>query len=432
MSAGKKIRKFVWFTLLIAVFSASGLRAQITDVTDLRQQIERNEELLSEAERLVRSTNSAKARTSLETAIALHKLSLNQVADRPRLAALTATKAREAILRTIAIAKREAKLEDNAQREIERAGGRLERAKNLLDERSGPGDQPAQKLVEESSQQLRRAGDSMREHMFEVALRLAGASIDLSNRAIQMLKRDAVLPEKVTRELARTDRLLDRADESEDGSAGQQVSRELRDAHDLQDRARRSAVEGKHRFALEQTQRARSLVRRVLKNTSESPEAKEKDVGGAVSLTDRLLEQAFEVARELREERAIDGLREAERLQARAKRELEGEQYGSALASTHRAREVIKIVMRDVEKPVNPGQVRTALERTDESLAQARAAIQGKGDASAEALLQRAFSRQVSAWDAFESGEPKKALANTKIARNLAKKALRRFDDGQH
>lgn len=415
----------ILFMTFLSTFAVSDSYGQTIDI-NVQNAIERNEELLKEAEVLVRSTNSVKARASLETAKKLHEASKRSLTpDNVLSAARLAGQAREAIVRTIAIAKREAKLEENALKTIERASIRNERARALLDELGGPGDQPAKKLVEESRHQLGRAKNNVREHMFEVALHLANASIELSNRAIKMLRRNAVVPEKVVREIARTDRLLERADEQ----TGRQPSPILREAHEIQGRAKTNARQSRFRLALEQTQRARILTRQVLKHTADSKETGRDNVVNAIELTDRFLGEAYEIAREGELAAVIEKLDEASRIQQNAKDKLESGQYKSALRLTLQAREMAKKAMRTIDKPIAVDRVKQALEKTDQILARTRSALEDVNDNAAEALYARAASRQATAWDAFESGQLKRALANSKIARNLAKKALRQLGD---
>jgi len=151
-----------------------------------------------------------KARTSLEIAERLHKESINNFeADRPAIAAQLAGRAREAILQTIALAKKEAKLEEGAIKAIDRARARLEQARQLLQENRDRQAGQARKFAEEAHAQLLRAHDNMREHLFEIALRLAISSEELSQRAIDILKRDFIAPEFVEREIEKTDEVIE-------------------------------------------------------------------------------------------------------------------------------------------------------------------------------------------------------------------------------
>jgi tetratricopeptide (TPR) repeat protein len=242
-----------------------------------------------------------------------------------------------------------------------------------------------------------------------------------------MLRRDTVVPEKVIREIARTDRLLERADEQ----GGRRGTRILREAREIQDRAKNNARETKFRLAMEQTQRARMLARQVLKSSSEYRGIDEESAANAIELTDRILHEAYEIAREKKMTAATEKLDEALRIQQNAKDRLNDGRYESALRLTRQAREIIKKAMRAIDNPIDLHRVKEALEQTDQALVRVRSALTARDDDAAGALYKRAAARQASAWDAYESGQLRRALANTKIARNLAKKALRQLGDGQ-
>ncbi len=404
-----------------------GAPGQTDIVTNIRAQIERNEELLVEAGDLVRATSSVKARAALDAARKLHQASKDALLrNDTALAGRTALRAREAILSAIATAKREAKLEDDCLNAIETASVRHERARALLDEQDVTDDQPAAKMVEESFHQLQRARNNMREHMFEVALHLAKASIELSNRAIKMLGRDGTTPEKILNEIARTDRILEQIETPGTGD----LVRTLREARDLQDLARRNARDTKFRLALGQTKRARTLALRVLNESSQAGGNGRDTAEKAMNLTARLLEQAYEAAREHGVENAIGRLDDAAALQREATLHFQDGRYRGALRSTLTARDIVKETMRAIDIPFDADKVKGTLEQTNEILGKVREELAGKVDESAKALYERAASRQASAWAAYESGLPRKALAHTKIARNLAQKALRQLSDG--
>jgi hypothetical protein len=427
-------RRMITLVLLIlltvpaVVFEANG---QTTDRDKLGEFIQRNEELLQQAETLVRGTSSAKARVSLDAARQLHLASIKEFqGDRLTTSAQMAGRARNAILKAIQLAKRETKMEERALKAIEYAGRRNEYARNLFDEAGAQDNVPARKLIDESMNQLIRARRSMREHMFEVTVQSATASIDMSNRAIRLLKRDSVGPELVRREIARTDVLLDRIDERADRVDNPQLIRLIADAHELQARARANASEGRYILAFEETKRARTVARRIINRAGGSAEATVEAVARALELTDGLIERAYGLARENGNDVAVGKLDEAYRLQQNAHDAFEGGQYKPAHTLTRRAREIARNAIKSMNRTIDADSARRALERTDEIIARLRAALDsGAGETAAE-IHDRAANRQTTAWNAFESGDLKKALANTKVARNLANRALRQLENG--
>lgn len=415
--------------LLAATLAVSAARAQVTDDLDkIREYIQQNQQLLAEAESLVRGTNSAKARASLDAARQLHLASIREIeALRPVLSAQTAKQARNAILKAIQLAKRETKLEEHALNAIEHAQRRNEQARAVYDEAGGTDDVPAKKLIDESTDRILRARGSMREHMFEVAIQSANASTDMSNRAIRLLRRDDIGPEVVRREIARTDLLLERIDERADRSVNENIGRMITESHDLQNRARAEAAEGRYLLAFENTKRARTIARRIINQAGGSPGATAEGVARAIELTAGLIDRAYEIARENGDDRAVQRLDEATRLQRDASAAYDAGQLERAYSLTQRAREITRETMRGGDRPIDSGSVRTALERTDQVLERLRSALDTSADETAAGMYDRAAARQTASWEAFNAGDLKKALTNTKVARNLADNALQQL-----
>jgi hypothetical protein len=425
--------KLIFLFMTAVVVLVSSAQGQTPDRFDLADYIQRNEELLNEATLLVRGTNSAKARASLDAAEKLHQASKNNfVSDQLLTSAQMARRAREAILKSIQLAKRETRLEENAYKAIERAAKRNEQARTLYDEARTDNNMPARKLIDESLNQLLRARGSIREHMFEVSIQSANASYDMSNRAIALLKKDSVGPELVRREITRTDRLLERIDErAAQGGPQLDTNSLINDAHLLQNRARAHATEGRYILAFEETKQAREIARRIINRSGVGPETGRDAVASTLETTDLLIDRAFELARENQDDRAVRQLEEAARIQREAHDFFRNGQPDRALALTQRAREMAQKAARAMQKEISDDSVRQALERTDQILSRLREALDQSASDSATELYDRALARQNAARESFESGDLRKALANTKVARNLASTALQQIENGQ-
>jgi tetratricopeptide (TPR) repeat protein len=291
---------------------------------------------------------------------------------------------------------------------------------------------PARKLIDESLNQLLRARGSIREHMFEVSIQSANASYDMSNRAIALLKKDSVGPELVRREITRTDRLLERIDErAAQGGPQLDTNSLINDAHLLQNRARAHATEGRYILAFEETKQAREIARRIINRSGVGPETGRDAVASTLETTDLLIDRAFELARENQDDRAVRQLEEAARIQREAHDFFRNGQPDRALALTQRAREMAQKAARAMQKEISDDSVRQALERTDQILSRLREALDQSASDSATELYDRALARQNAARESFESGDLRKALANTKVARNLASTALQQIENGQ-
>jgi hypothetical protein len=412
--------------LAAAALAPGPASAQSGTGNAVREFIDRNAELLDQAAALVQETNSIKARGLLETAASLHKQSvalLDQNAT--AMAGRTAVRAREVIQQTIAVARREARVEEQATRMIERAVTRLEQARGAFEE-TGRDDLNARRLIVESGDNLRRAREQMQEHMFETSLRLAESSLALSTRAIRMLRGDGRGPD-VAEEIDRTQRILDRVTETP--AADPSLARLVEQAVDMQRRAFRSAEQGETAIAVEQTRGARTLALRALRAGGPAAASSEEDALRAVQLTDDILEGARGVAAEAADDALARRIAEAARQQDAAHRALDADDYPQAIRLTSAARDAVRAALRAVDVTVDPAAVETALSRTDAVIEELRGAV--GGHAGARAFLERASTRQRDARQALADGDARRALALTRVAHNLAQNGRAALDDAR-
>lgn len=420
--------------LLIAMLAATPGRAQIAIRDNVDQQLQRNEEMLATARALVRETSSVKARTILGSGESLqrearstfllaeenyrqgHELMARQMMKK---AYDIAVSARDAIMRAVTVAKREAITEETAHKRLEQAVERHERARSLMYENSGPETATVRKLLEESRMQLERSRDNLREHMYDVALRLANLSISLSNRAINTLRRETGSGEMVRREIQKTQRLLEQIEGRGDLHAHAAIEKHLTEARRLQERATGNMNAQRLQAALELTRQARTHALRVLKMLSSR--TNRENVEQAIVFTDGLIATAREMAGDDRQQ---GPMADALAVQKRAKESFARGEFESALRLTRQARSRVREMINDLDSPIDSGGVESTLRRTDTLIDQLKNDDRLSDNTTARELLQRAERHQTQAWDALDQSRPKAALAQTKLARNLANRAL--------
>jgi hypothetical protein len=416
-----KLSTGILILVVLAAFPASTL-GQV-DAPNVRAFIERNAELLGYAGELVQETNSTKARGLLDAAQKLHEQSVALLdQNAPAMAFRVAVRTRETIQQTIAVAKRETRVEEQAHKAIERATARHELARTAYEDAGGD-HANARRLIMEAADNLRRAHDQMNQHMFETALRLAWSSSELSSRALRMLRRDAGTG-SIADEIDRTQEILERLSDARPSLPAAVVP--LADqAEAMQRRAVASAGRGERERAADETRGARALALRALRAAGSNDETSEERALRAVTLTDELIERARALAVESGgdDSRALD---EAARLQTSAQEALLRSDYDAATRLSLRARDVARESVRAAEADIDPNTVQVALDRTDESIAKLTEAASDTADRD---IVERAQSRQREAREALGRGDLKRALALTKVAHNLASQALRRLGD---
>jgi tetratricopeptide (TPR) repeat protein len=418
---------FLTLVTLVAALAPVPARSQTVDTANVREFIERNAELLDVAATLVQETNSTKARGSLDTARALHAQSIKLLEEnRPGLAARVALRTREVIQQTIALAKREARLEEQALKAIERAAFRLEQARTAFED-AGSRDAAARRLLLEANDNLRRARQQLQQHTFEVSLNLAESSAALSLRALRLLRHDLVDAEDVQDEIERTEHVLERLADVRPALPPALVNLADR-AIDLQAQARAGAVAGDVAIARERTLAARSLGLRALRVAS-GGETSAENVERAVAATDDILERARELTQETGDRHVAERMADASRAQDAARHSLAQSEFEVALRQTMRARAIVRDALGGSSASVDVAAVETALARTDELLGRLQNALESHDDAQARDVLRRARARQEEARHAFADGDPRRALALTKVANNLAREGLRLLGD---
>jgi tetratricopeptide (TPR) repeat protein len=250
---------------------------------------------------------------------------------------------------------------------------------------------------------------------------------ELGLRALNLAREDAGLRERARREGEKAQRAWEAARESlgdPDGPARQ-----------LLEQARLLLEQGRVKFG---EQRYEAAVRLFVSSQRLSRQA----VGLAeptdglprvlreLERTDALLERVRPLVEESGSDEAERILQHAFDLQRRAKEALRDGHPRAALAGTREARQLANRARLLAHGPVDSASVERALAETDRQIGRASEILADAGDATADALLDRARDHQRRARGLLGEGDLRPALAETRVARSLAKRALRIAEDG--
>ena len=328
--------------LACALWLVPAAQAQILE--DVEQALQRTDQLLEQAADVVRTADSQRARLLLDRALDLQLKAWNQLRDQhPRLAVTMTMEARDVAKRALRFAHEDASLQTRARRELEQAWDLLQRAREQL----GGAPDGVQGLLQEAQKQIERGRSQFHEQNNEAAMRLAISAQRLIRQALGSTD-GAEGPDRLQRELERTDRLIERAREAIGDSDLPEAIRALERATNLQQDAWAAFRAEKFRVALAATREARNLAAYVLKLVR-GPVSTEQ-VQRALSETDRLLDRATEIVAGGGDEAAVRLLERAREHQAEAKRLISDDQIRAALAKTRvaagLARRAINIVER--------------------------------------------------------------------------------------
>jgi hypothetical protein len=312
--------------------------------------------------------------------------------------------------------------EKKAADSIRRAGERFELAMALTREGRGRNVEPARIILGEAKTQLDHARENFDDEAFESALRFADSSEQLSDRAIDLLRRDVPDPGMVEKEIVRTELLLERIRSQARKPVPRPLRRRFDEAVATQENAKRHFDRGDTDRALELTRKSRRMVTRLAAKAR--PGSDPHHVTHALRLTDGLIKEARDMARRRNSERLMRQVREADEFQMRARRQLERHNYGDAFRLSLKARAVLKEAIGSDRPSVNEIEVRDALVTTDEEIRRIRGIVGDAPDRETTNILEQALDEQKTAWEQFNARRHRDALARTRVARNLARQAL--------
>lgn len=309
----------------------------------LEAELDRTDQVLDHAREVVGASESERARTVLANAEQAQAVARALFAEcgRTNLRACegshkATTRARREALHAIQIARDQSGLEQEAGRAIERVAHLLDEALVMAGEHPDP---RTDRLLDEARSHLERAREQYQARQFAVAIELALAAERLVRQALDLGERGDVNPERVLRELERTDRLLERASPEIRDSGNERAMRLLDQAIELQMRAHRQFDERRPLVAMRLTREAREQVLHALRMV-EGP-ADPAGVEKALAQTDELIER---VESEVR----ASGIEEANRLldagldhQQRARDLFKEGRLNPALAQTRVARNLV-------------------------------------------------------------------------------------------
>jgi hypothetical protein len=286
-------------------------------------------------------------------------------------------------------------------------------------------------LVEQAGHQLREAeryaaGNECRRAATHV---LAGRS--LLEKARDLCRDRARLPEQAEMFLARTDDELARMREHA-GSASPECRRLLRLAFDQQEKAWRQFRADKLRLAIGLSAGARRTADSARRCARGGPDAAVR-IERELADTDRLLAGLAERLGPDAPPEARELARRAEDLQARARRRAAGDGDTRAVLVSRHARLLAwrALALDDRLEPEGIGRMITA---TRDLLQPARDAAVDGGDETLRRLVAEADRRLDTAETALVGGDPRRALVEARAAAGLALEAVGRtgpgLDDG--
>ncbi len=344
------IQGAIWVGITVALLATISPAASAQfSVNDSREQLERElgrtDEQLEGAWEVVKASESDRARHLLNNATMIQQTAWDLFslcgltnARACSNSAKATTRARREIRHAVQVAREDSSQERAAQQAIDRAQRMVDEAGStpVMD---SVADDRLQRLLGQAQAQLERAREQFRERHFGVALQLANGSMRLIQQALQVDDGQQWHPDRVGRELERTQRLLDRAAPVIRQSGNQRALQLLEHAIASQDRARRALDDRRPLLAVRHTREARGQAQRAL-GMAEGPIDLEL-ARRAIQQTDQLITRVEPEVREAGIERALELLEKGLERQVKARELLDQERLNASLAQTRVARRLV-------------------------------------------------------------------------------------------
>lgn len=227
----------------------------------------------------------------------------------------------------------------------------------------------------------------------------------------------------VKKQILKTRELLDLATEmvasSQSPRAAVLLETALRQFEGGKDALRAGEVEK----AFQMLKNANKLARDVIAML-EAEEMERERVGRTLERTDRLIDKTRPLIVESDEQKARILFDRGVQTQGKAWEQFREERYQVAQGLTMKARELVAKALVMVEGPISPERVRKAIAATDDFMERIRPTVMESQSQEARDLFLAAGHHQDKAKELLAAEHYKLALAQTKIARRLADKAL--------
>lgn len=245
---------------LAVALQSPPVKAQDGTVEQIGQFIERNAELLERAHDIVTETESVPARRVLREANNLHERSLALFGeDRPLGALNAARRARAAMWRSVGLAREALSYEERLQLRADRF---LDQHAHLLEVARESDDRQALEFIHRAGNQARRAREQLLQGDAKRAFKMFEQAEQLLHRAARLLA-DGAGPERLDRELDRTEGLIEQTRETLGEDVDPAALNLLSEADEALDRAREFRDQGQPGRSLQMAGLARKLTGRA-------------------------------------------------------------------------------------------------------------------------------------------------------------------------
>ena len=312
---------------------------------------------------------------------------------------------------------------DRLRNELETTQRILERARDVVQESGSPRAAEPLMIAARLQEQAIRLAQSDRPRDWSQALERSLQARKLARQAMSVAAQQAQLEKRAQQEIFKLERLLDQISDHADTTPSER-------AQQLTEMAQRRLLQARQAFHERHFEEAMNLahdVRRLLENLVPRQPAQRFD--RMFENTQRLLERAHEVA-------SASSNPQAQALAQRAQQQFESAQRTHAdgrpeAAFRHltQARDLAMRSLRLEEGPVDVARLDQLLEETNRYIEGVATRVSESGSQEAPTMLENARRRMDRALSYRQEDKLREALAEARVARNLAQRAADRARD---
>jgi hypothetical protein len=314
---------------------------------------------------------------------------------------------------------------ERLETELRRTDEKLALARPIVAESHS---QRAREILDQAFRTQGVAWDNFRSGRPLVSLRLTQEARRLGLRAVTLAREDMQLRNRARRELDRAQEALQRAMDELGPSLSDTARRLLDEARGQLARADGLFAEQRYEAALRLAISAQRLVRQAVglgANGASAGRARRE-----LERTDRLIDRAAPLVHETHNDDATRLFDRALALQGTAWETFRAGRARAAVARTREARVLVNRVLTLIRGPVDDERVAQELAETDRVVERANEVVRGAESDSARRVLETARDHQKRARGLFGDRQFRAALAQTLVARRLARRAIGMVQEG--
>ncbi len=409
------------FTVVIAAVTAAlpgGAAAQDVIAEKARHALERTEEIIETARRVVDDSHSQKGRVKLHRAMAIQKrarLALtNNRAYRNsiKLTLMAREEAREAM----AIGREEARIAARLFRIIEETGERISNAEGLLLE-SNLDNFMIRKMLQEANNLLEKARLNAHQYRYQLAMKLAENARKHALKAQQQARKARSVKEITGQRIVMIKQLLNRAGQRVDGN-DQVSTAKLERAEDQLNKAEQLIQKGRYiaaRSVVEQCEKiTRSLIRNLRNNVPPDPGFLRGEITRIRSQLDKLTSQNAG-----KDPEAAAVMERAGGMLEMAEGHIAGGRMEQARRTINRARDILQRIRAELEHKPDQTTAESLIGEAEEKLAMTSDMMETCSAPEIDKMIERARSHLDAARASLDQGRIERVLSEARLTINI-------------